>query len=80
VNLGALFPRGMHKDIITQQSEQEYAPLPRHGKRDPLFGVTRSHIYQLEREGRLRLRRSKRAGRERGRTFYCVTELREVLK
>jgi hypothetical protein len=70
----------MHKDIITQQSEQEYAPLPRHGERDPLFGVTRSLIYQLESEGRLRLRRVKRSDKDRGRTFYNVAELRGVLK
>jgi hypothetical protein len=66
--------------INDQQSDQEYAPLPRQGKRDPLFGVTRSLIYQLEREGRLRLRRVKRSDKDRGRTFYNVAELREVLK
>lgn len=70
----------MSKDIKNQQSNQEYAPLPRQGTRDARFGVTRSHIYQLESEGKIRLRRSKRGGKQRGRTFYNLAELREVLQ
>lgn len=76
----ALSPRGMQEDIINQQSNQEYAPLPRQGTRDARFGVTRSHIYQLESEGKIRLRRSKREGKHRVRTFYSLAELREVLQ
>jgi hypothetical protein len=53
--------------------------LPKNGV-DPHFGLTRPFYYELEKQGRLRLIRLKKRGRQRGITLVPYDDVKRLIE
>jgi hypothetical protein len=56
----------------------EFIPLPQRGG-DPVFGLSRSSHYNLEKEGLIRLVRIRKPGQLKGRVLIDCTSVRKYL-
>jgi len=54
--------------------------LPKPGKGDPYFGLSRSFYYQLEARGLLKLVRIRDAGKERGVTLVPYDKVAAIMR
>jgi hypothetical protein len=60
-------------------STAEFFPLPRNGTRDPVFGLSRSLLYALNREGEIRFVCLRRKGNVSGRVLVDCASVRAYL-
>ncbi len=58
----------------------EYYRLPKPGTGDPFFGLSRSHYYELEKTGKLRLVRLRRPGAQRGVTLVPFAKVAALVE